>query len=803
MKPTPKYFQAPVRRQEDPRLLTGKGCYLDDIKLPDTLHATFVRSAHAHAFLRDIDTSAALAMAGVIAVYTAADLAAELVSLRMPIAFPEGQLPEHVMPYVLTLKEAVHVGEAIAMVVAVSRHIAEDAADAIVVDYQPLPAIVDAREVLAADAPFSRLETGSNTYKTLNFGYGDCASAFAGAAHVFRQELSTHRGLGSSMEGRGVLARFDPATAEMTVWSSTQMSHELSHTVAHMLQLDENHVRVIAPDVGGAFGAKYLVYPEEIAVPAAARKLGRPVKWIEDRREHFLSAIQERDAFWSLEIALDADARILGVRGRMVHDQGAYAPHSYNVPYNAATSLPGAYVVPHYDLEVVLAQTNKVPVIPVRGAGYPQSNFAMERLMDCAARELGLDRTEIRRRNLIAATAMPYVTPLKNRAGTPIVYDSGDYLKTQEHALAAAAYADFPARQRAARLQGRHIGIGIAQAVKGTGRGPFESARVKVASTGRVAVYTGALEMGQGIKTSLAQICADELGVAMDMIDVVAGDTGHIPYGLGGFASRQAITAGTSTLLAAREVKQKAIKVAAHMLDAAEEALEVRDGRVQRKDRDEDGIPLAKIAAQLRGLPGYAFPAGVSAGLEATNMFRIDALAYANAFHVCEVEVDIDTGEVKILRYIAVQDCGKLINPQIAAGQIHGSIAHGIGNTLFEWMAYDADGQPITTTFADYLLPTALDVPHIELIWLETPSPINPLGIKGAAEAGIVCVGSAIASAIDHALEPFKVHIADVPIRPMKLLELIDAGRIPAASATPRPQALETAAAAEPWRNAQ
>jgi len=775
-KPETKYFQSPVSRQEDPRLLTGNGRYLDDVDMPGALHAAFVRSAYAHATINGIDASAARTMDGVVAVYAAKDLAPHLASLRLPLGFPEGQLPDHVMNYVLTPNEAVHVGEALAVVVARSRAIAEDAVDAVLVDYTPLPAVVDAREVLDPKTPMSRLEINTNRYKTLDFGYGDCEPAFKNAAHVFKQELSIHRGLGSSMEGRGVLARFDPSTSEMTVWSSTQMSHELSHTIAHMLRLEENQVRVIAPDVGGAFGAKYLVYPEEIAIAAAAKMLAKPVKWVEDRREHFIAAIHERDQFWSLEIALDANAHILGVRGRLVHDQGAYAPHSYNVPYNAGTTLPGPYIIPNYKLEVVLAQTNKVPVIPVRGAGYPQSNFAMERLMDCAARELGLDRTEIRRRNLIPADRMPYITPLKNRAGTPIVYDSGDYLLAQTTALTAAGYGDFPARQIEARKRGKYIGIGIAQAVKGTGRGPFESARVRVSANGRVAVFTGALEMGQGIKTSLAQICADELGVSMDRVDVVAGDTGQVGYGLGGFASRQAITAGSSTLLAAREVKARAIKVAAHALGVPEADLEIRAGEVCKKDSDEAGIPLGKIASQLRGLPGYAFPPDVEVGLEATSMFRIDAMAYANAFHVCEVAVDIDTGGVEIQRYVAVQDCGKLINPKIAAGQVHGSIAHGIGNALFEWIGYNSEGQPITTTFADYLLPTACDVPHLEIIWLETPSPINPLGIKGAAEAGIVCVGSAIASAVENALEPFKVRIADLPITPVRLLELIDQG---------------------------
>lgn len=768
-------------RMEDPRLLAGQGCYLDDVPVPDALHAAFYRSAYAHARILTVDCSAARAIEGVVAVYAASDMAGLVNSLRLPIAFPEGQLPAHVMPYVLPPAETVHVGEALVMVVASSRHIAEDAVDAILVDCEPLPAVVDAREVLREDCPPSRLETGTKTYKPLRMGYGDCAAAFNAARHVVRQELSAHRGVANSMEGRGVLARPDAATGVMTVWSSTQMSHELAHTIAAMLRMNENDVRVIAPDVGGAFGAKYLVYSEEIAVAAAAHSLKRPVKWVEDRREHLISSIQERDEFWSLEIAFDADARIQAIRGRLVHDQGAYAPHSYNVPYNAVTSLMGPYAVPNLDIEIVLAQTNKVPVIPVRGAGYPQGNFAMERMMDCAARELGLDRAEVRRRNLIPASAMPYATPLKNRSGAAIVYDSGDYLKTQEITLEAAGYAGFAARRAAARAQGRHIGIGIAQAVKGTGRGPFESATVRVRPSGFVDVYTGALEMGQGIRTSLAQICADELGVTQANVRVVAGDTGHIAYGLGGFASRQAITAGTSTLLAAREVRQKALKVAAHMLGVQEAALQISNGVVSVEGDATRSVTLARIAEQLRGLPGYGFPPGVSAGLEATNMFRIDALAYANAFHVCEVEVDIDTAAVHILRYVALHDCGKLINPRIAEGQIIGSIVHGIGNALFEWMGYDADGTPITTTLADYLLPTAPEVPHIELLWTETPSPINPLGIKGVAEAGIVCVGSVIASAVEDALSDFNVRIHDLPIMPVKLLEAIDAGRSTAA----------------------
>lgn len=594
--------------------------------------------------------------------------------------------------------------------------------------------------MLEPSCPVARVETQSKTFKSLNFGYGDASAAFASAPHVFREELNAHRGLAHSMEGRAVLARFEAADGELTVWSSTQMSHELAFTLAELLALPENQVRVIAPDVGGGFGAKYLVYPEEVAVAAATKLLGRPVKWIEDRREHFLSAIQERDQFWSVEIAATREGKIRGVRGRMIHDQGAYAPHSYNVPYNAATTLMGPYIIPTYQLEVVLAQTNKPPVIPVRGAGYPQSNFVMERLVDRVALELGLDRAAVRARNLIPKEAMPYETALKNRAGAAIVYDSGDYLGAQEKALARAGYAKFPARQCAARAAGRYIGIGIAQGVKGTGRGPFESATVRVFPNGRVGVYTGALAIGQGIKTALAQVCAHELGVPLDRVDVVAGDTRFVVLGLGGFASRQAITAGLSTLLASRVVRERAIKVAARQLEAAESDLTITDGKVHVLGVPDHGVALGKIALQLRGQPGYAFPDGVAAGLEAT-------------------------------------DSGKLINPVIAEGQIHGSIVHGIGNALLEWMGYDEDGQPVTTTLADYLLATAPHIPHLYIVWTETPSPLNPLGIKGVAESGIECVGAAIASAVDDALRPFSVRIRELPIRPARLLAQIEYAR--------------------------
>jgi carbon-monoxide dehydrogenase large subunit len=497
--------------------------------------------------------------------------------------------------------------------------------------------------------------------------------------------------------------------------------------------------------------------------------LGRPVKWIEDRLEHFVSAIQERDQLWDVEIAVDADATIRGVRGRLVHDQGAYTPQGINSAYNSATSVTGPYIVPAYALEVLVVQTNKVPTIPVRGAGYPQACFTMERLMDRVARELKLDRAEVRRRNLVPAAKMPYEKPLKNRAGAPIVLDSGNYAACQEKVLAAIGYAAFGERQGAERQRGRHLGIGIAHGVKGTGRGPFESGTVRVAPSGRISVYSGALAMGQGIHTALAQICAAELGVQPREIEVITGDTAYVSLGLGGFASRQLVTAGSSVQLAARTVREKALKVAAQQLEAAETDLELADGAVRIAGTNR-AITLAAIARLLRGVPGYSLPPGVEPGLEASMHWQTDQMAYAHSFHACEVEVDPGTGSVTILRYVALQDSGRLVNPLIVEGQVHGGVVHGIGNALYERMSFDDAGQPITTTFADYLLPTSTVVPTIEVLLHESPSPFNPLGAKGVGEGGTVPVAAAVISAIEDALG---VHVTETPITPARIVELL------------------------------
>lgn len=767
----------PLHRLEDPPLLTGTGRFVDDISLPGVLHVAFVRSPHPHAAIRRIDSTAARAVPGVQAVLTLTDLKKVLARPRMVAGPRSSTRSEHLVPFALAGDEACFVGEPVAMVVADNRYVAEDAASLVEVDYDVLPPVGDCRTAIEPGSPRARLEAPSNLVASYKVGYGDVEAAFAGATHVLRLDLSQHRGAGHPIEGRGILVDYRPADRSLTVWASTQKANDLSQRLAELLDLDENRLRVMSPDIGGGFGPKLIVYQEDVAVTAAAKLLGRSLKWIEDRREHFLAAVQERDQYWTMEIAVDADARIRGIRGRLLHDLGAYALQDVNLPYNSATSVGGPYMVPAYAMEVAIAQTNKTPVSSVRGAGYPQPVFAMERLLDAVARELKRDRGEVRRRNLIPAEKMPYEKPLKARSGATIVYDSGDYPRCQAEVLAAAGWSEFPERQRAARADGRYIGIGIANGLKGTGRGPFESGSVRVMPSGRISIFTGAAAIGQGLKTALAQICATELGVSPDRVTVISGDTSTSPYGLGAFASRQTVTAGSSVLLAARAVAAKARKLAGHMLEAAEADLELADGEVRVSGVRQKSVALGDLARVLCGGPGYAFPDGMEPGLEATANFRTDALAYANACHVVEVEVDIDTGGVRILRYLAIQDSGRRINPLIVEGQVRGGIAHGVGNALLERMGYDPSGQPVTTTFAEYLLPTATELPSFETLYKESPSPMNPLGVKGAGEVGTIPAAAAVVSAIEDALTPFGVRIAETPILPPRLLELIQAGR--------------------------
>ena len=776
-RPLPDGLRQRNARIEDPALLRGAGRYIADLVLPDMLHAAFLRSSHAHARIARLDLDAARAVPGVVAVYDSAALLPALTGPRMPLGFPSSTLQRDITPWVLSDREVAFVGEAIAMVVARTRAIAEDAIALIEVDYDPLPVVHDLQQAVDPGSPRVRSEAESNIAERFRVGFGDVTAAFASADHCFAETLSVHRGAAHPMECRGVLARFDPISQGVTLWTSTQMAHETLHTVAAMLGLDQHDVRVVAPDVGGGFGCKYLTYPEEVAVPAAARLLGRPVRWIEDRAEHFVASIHERDQRWELEIAVDAHGRILGLRGRMLHDQGAYTPQGINLPYNAATSVTGPYKVPAYALEVLVCQTNKTPVVPVRGAGYPQAAFVMERLMDRVARELDIDRAELRLRNYVPPDRMPYEKGMVNRAGVRSIIDGGDYPRCQAIALERIDYCGFAARQAAARARGRRLGLGLAAAVKATSRGPFESALVRVSPQGRIAVYTGALAMGQGLATALAQIVAAPLGVTPERVQVTCGDTGYVSLGMGGFASRQTVMAGSSAHLAALEVRRKALAVGAQLLGVEEDRLDLRDGQVRVLDDPARALSLAEIARKMKGAPGYSLPPGITPGLEASGLFQTNAQAHANACHACELELDEATGEVRLLRYVAVHDSGVLVNPMMAEGQIHGGVVHGIGNALFERMAYDDQAQPLTGTLADYLLPTATELPPLDVVFIETPSPTNPIGVKGIGEAGTIPVAPTIISAIEHALADLGVRIAEAPLSPVRIVELIDQAR--------------------------
>jgi carbon-monoxide dehydrogenase large subunit len=514
---------------------------------------------------------------------------------------------------------------------------------------------------------------------------------------------------------------------------------------------------------------------EEIVIPAAALALGRPVKWTEDRREHFLSATQERDQYWNVAIAVDAQGEILGLRGSMIHDSGAYLPWGIIVPYIAATTFPGPYVVPAYRFEATAVLTNRVPTTVVRGAGRPQAVFAMERLIDRVARELDIDRAELRRRNMIAPEQMPYNIGLTFRDGKPLIYQSGDFPKSQAGALALSDYAGFPARQTRARAAGRFIGIGIANYVEGTGLGPFEGVSIRILPSGKVAVATGATAQGQGTQTTLSQVVADALGCRIEDIALTAGDTQAISQGVGAFASRQAVNAGSAALMAGEHVRRQVVALAARTLGLAESEIDVANSRAIARSGNKPVVTFGELAGLAQGVPGFAFAAGQTPGLEHTAYFTPPQASYCNGTHVAEVEVDPLTGGVTILRYAVARDSGIIINPMIVTGQVQGGVAHGVGNALFEFMKYDAAAQPLTTTFADYLMPGAADVPSCVIEHVETPNPLNPLGVKGAGEGGTIPAPAAIIAAIEDALSPFAVRFAEMPLTPDRIVAALSA----------------------------
>lgn len=771
-----RHVGADVRRLEDPRLLTGGGRYTDDLRRPGLLEAAFVRSAHAHAAIRGIDLVAARALPGVHAAWALADLGSPLADAPMAQMAPSPLILQDRVQHVLAKDEVCYVGEPVVVIVAENRHIAEDAAALVAVDYETLPAVVDCRAALKPGTPSVHLGAEGNLAARLAVGFGDVDAAFAGAPHILTVDLMQHRGAAHPMEGRAVLAEHDPTSGRLTLHSATQSPYLVRRFLARLLGLDEQDLRVVAPDVGGGFGPKAVFYPEEAVLAVAAMKLGRPVKWAEDRREHFVATTNQRDQHWHLEVACDSNGRMRGIRGHVIHDNGAYLPYGLILAGTTLAPFPGAYALPALALTLDVVYTNTTPTTPVRGAGRPNAIFAVERTVDAIARQLGLDPAEVRRRNFVRPEQFPYVTGMKARDGSAVAYDSGDYAACLDRALDLADAAGFAARQAAARAEGRYLGLGIASFIEDTGLGPFEGVQVRVTAQGGVHVFTGAASQGQGHSTTLAQIVAETLGVKLDRVRVIAADTDRFPHGIATIASRTAVTAGNSAHIAAMEVRNKAVRFAAHRFEVAPEDVALEDGQLKVVGTDR-AMPLGEVALALSGTIGQPVPAGLTPGLEATGYFAAKATPHASGSNVAEVEVDIETGAVYLRNYVVVHDCGRVINPKIVDGQITGGVVHGIGNALFEEMVYDAAGQPVSTTLAEYLLPTATEIPPIRIAHIETPSPLNPLGVKGAGESGTIPAIAAVVSAVENALKPFGVTVARYPLNPERVVALIEAAR--------------------------
>ena len=775
-----RYFGERVPRLEDARLLTGRALFVDDVQLPAMLHVAFLRSDEAHATIKGIDVSAARARPGVMAVYTALDLGDYW--RPGPLLVPPPPIPGLVFNAAtqvpLARDKVRHAGEPLAMVVAESRYLAEDALEDIVVDLDPLPVVTDLEAALAAGAALVHEQFGTNLAAHVHQTKGDYAAVRSTAHRVIARRFRYDRGASAAIENRGVVAQWDARAEELTIWDTTQAPIPIRNGLAAMLGLGQGQVRVIAPFIGGGFGPKIMMYyPEEVLVPWAAIQLGRPIKWIEDRRENFYATTQERGQIHDAELAVSKDGKILGVLDRFLHDTGAYDPYGLTVPINSQCTLLGPYVVPNYDSEFSAVFTNKPIVTPVRGAGRQHGVFVMERLLDFAARELGIDRVEIRRRNYIQPDAFPYDHEILFQDFRPLVYDSGDYPAALEKAVELIGYDHFvKEEQPRRRREGKHVGLGIVSYIEGTGIGPYEGARVTVEPNGSVRLATGVGTQGQGHFTTFAQIVAEQLGVEIESVQVSTGDTREFNWGTGTFASRGAVVAGSACHAAAVKVRQKILALAATLLDAPVGDLVLEAGRVQVRSAPDRAISLGELARKANPLRGAVTP-GTEPGLEATAYFGPDRGNAANGVHAMLVEVDPETAAVEITRYVVVHDCGTVINPMVVEAQVQGGVAHGIGNAFYEQLVFDENGQLLNASFMDYLLPTALDVPTVEMAHLESPSPLNPLGTKGVGEAGAIPTGAAFAQAVEDALAGSGVEITEMPLSPNRLFELLAAAR--------------------------
>jgi carbon-monoxide dehydrogenase large subunit len=791
------------------RLLRGEGRYLDDIVLPGCLHMAFVRSAMANARIVRVDVSAATARPGASLILTASDLGALNRPLPLLRAHPDISFPRTQPP--LAGERVSYVGQPIAAVVAESRYVAEDIAQLVDVEYDPLPVVVDLATALGADSRVHD-DVPGNLAGELKCRRGDPEKAFREAPHRERLRLHIERSCGSPMETRGVLASFDRRTAKLEVWDSTQNPIAIHHGLVRLLGLPDAQVRVAAPDVGGGFGTKIMMfYPEEVLVPFAAMRLGCSIKWTEDRWEHLVAANQERGQIHDAEVAFDDNGGILAVRSEFIHDNGAFAPYGPSVPEVTMTHITGQYAIPHFEAHVRLAYTNTPSVTPYRGAGRPQAVFVMERLIAAVARRLGIEPQEIRKRNLIRRDRFPHDTRLE-LLGTKVIYDSGNYEGAFEAMEAMLPLQAFRDRQKAERESGRLVGIGFASYIEGSAPGPYETARCSLDATGHVTVVVGPPSQGQSHETVFAKLVADVLGVDVADVTLVQGDSGRTTSGTGTFGSRAAVYVGNAVVNAAQNLRKQILAYASGLLevDPADLVIErgrigiigIKDGHHALGDLVAARNPIAYVqeaegARVLRRLAATRWDSSIGEAsgttpsadeirsgenvgwpnFEAQGTYDGTRLTYGSGLHGVIVEIDPRLGDVKILDYVVIDDCGVVLDKDVVNGQIYGGVVQGIGGALLERLLFDSEGQPLSATLMGFLLPTAHDVPKIRTASIETPSPLNPLGVKGVGEAGIIAVSAAIAEAIDDALSGKALPVRKMPISPEQVLTLL--GKIP------------------------
>lgn len=774
------YMGRSIPMREARVLLEGRGTFVSDLRLHGMLHAAVLRSPHAHASIRRIDVDAARRMSEVAHVLTGEDVKDFIEPFPTSFEIHPRSWLEAVKPIlrgprprVLAVGEVRYVGEPVAIVAATNRYAAEDALDAITVEYEELPPVVDPELAAKPGSERVHAEIEDNVVFQFHISKGDCDRAFREAPHSIRERYRHQRHCAVPMEGRGVTAEIETRTQRLTVWSSTQVPHSVRRQIAAQLGLEEATIRVIAPHVGGGFGPKVFVYPEEILIPYLALTLKRPVQWIEDRREHFISTAHARDQVHEIELGFDRTGKMTALRDRFYLDNGAYNPMGLTDAYNTAAHLQGPYKIPNLEVTGTCVATNKVPNAPYRGAGRPEATFVMERCVDRIAYELGMDPAEVRFRNFIRAEEIPYDAGVMYRDGQPVRYDSGDFPATLTRALDSVQYGRIRERQKQPHSGNRYLGVGIGIYTEGTGVGSFEGARIGLDASGKLVVSVGASGHGQGHETVFSQIAADLWGLTPEDILVSGGDTGAIQYGCGTFASRSTVNAGSAIHEATVQLKAKVFELASHLLEANATDLDTNGGKVFVKEKPEHNITLAELARAA--LPGWASarPDGMDPGLEATFYYVPRTVTWTNAAHVAVVEVDRETGEVEIVDYGVAHDSGPLVNPRFAEGQVRGGTAQGIGGALYEEIVYDGQGQLLTGTMLDYLVPGATEVPAIRQTHLESRSPLNPLGLKGLGEGGAIAPPAAIANAVVDALRPFDVEVTETPLSPERIRALI------------------------------